>query len=76
MLVMLLLSPTGDSTSEAMLVVARFRCRVIQTTVLSSHASDDAAEMTWPRCDIGTGDNAVRVMMVMALPRHLGYDTM
>jgi hypothetical protein len=51
--VMVPLSPTGDGTVEATLVVARCRYRVMIATVLPSYASDGTTEVTWPRRDIG-----------------------
>jgi hypothetical protein len=32
--------------------VKRCRCRVRLVTMLPSHAGDDIAGVTWPRCDI------------------------
>jgi hypothetical protein len=49
--VMVLSSSTGDGTAEAMLVMARCRCRVM--LAIGSHASDGAAKVTWPRHDVG-----------------------
>jgi hypothetical protein len=51
--VTVLSSPTGDDTAKATLVVMRCKCRVMLATVLPSHASDGAAEVTWPRRDVG-----------------------
>jgi hypothetical protein len=53
MLAMVLLSPTSGNTAEATLVVAQCRYRVMLATVLLSHASDGAAETTWPQRDVG-----------------------
>jgi hypothetical protein len=50
---MVLSSSTGDGAAEAMLVMARCRCRVMLAIGLPSHASDGAAEVTWPRHDVG-----------------------
>jgi hypothetical protein len=49
---MVLPSPPSDGTVEAMLVVMQGRCRVMLATMLPSHAGDNAAEVTWPRCDV------------------------
>jgi hypothetical protein len=43
---MLLSSHAGDSIAEAMLAVARCRCRVMLVMVLLSIAGDDTAEST------------------------------
>jgi hypothetical protein len=45
MLAMVLSSPTGDDASEAKLVMARCICQVMLATVLSSNASNGAAEV-------------------------------
>jgi hypothetical protein len=34
------------------LAVVQCRCQGMLETMLSSHAGDDAAEVTWPRCDV------------------------
>jgi hypothetical protein len=34
------------------LVMARYRGQAILVTVLSSHAGDGAARVTWPRCNV------------------------
>jgi hypothetical protein len=41
-----------DVAAKVTLVVARYRCRVMLVTALSSHAGDGAAEVTWPWCDV------------------------
>jgi hypothetical protein len=48
MLAMALPSPAGDGAAKATLVMARCRGRVMLASVLLSHASDGAAEVTWP----------------------------
>jgi hypothetical protein len=78
MLAMVLSSPTSDDVVEVTLVVARCRCRVMLVTVLSSHASNGAAEATWPRRGVGVESywqRCCRVMLATMLPSHDGNGT-
>jgi hypothetical protein len=46
--------------------------------VLQSHAGDDAAEVTWPRCDedaLSCWRQCCRVMLVTVLLSHANDDT-
>jgi hypothetical protein len=49
---MSLLRHAGDGAAEVTLAVAQCRCQVMLTTTLSSHATDGAADATWPRRDV------------------------
>jgi hypothetical protein len=61
------------------LVMVRCRRRVIQATVLSSHAGDNAAGMTWLRRDVDANScrrQCCRVMLATALPRQMRHGAM
>jgi hypothetical protein len=48
-------------------------------TVLPSHAGDDDAGVTWPRCDVDVEScsrQCSRVMLMMMLPKRLGCGVM
>jgi hypothetical protein len=61
------------------LVATRYTCRVMLTMVLSSHASDGAARVNWPRYNVDAEScwrRCCQVMLKTALPERLGHDTM
>jgi hypothetical protein len=61
------------------MVAMRFRCRVMLTIVLPSHADDSAAGVTWLGHDIDVESywrQCYRVMLLRALPGPLNRSAM
>jgi hypothetical protein len=82
-----MLSHAGNSATKSCrrqhcrgdLAMVQSRCRVMLATILSSHAHDDAAGVTWPRLEVDAESSwrqCCPVILAIVLSRQLGHVAM